>query len=133
MPSRESLIRKRIAELRHYLYLDNREGQILLAELWIELLAASPEAGPTHADIERLREKHSLFKERYQRLRASGGISTRASRSSVTAAWRELRCALRAARGRRGRRSSGAESKVESGATASGVAQPGAAPRPSDV
>ena len=103
----EAQIRARLAEIKHSMFVAREEGLLLRFEARRALLraqaAAALAAGKlTQADIDGVRGKFETFKQSIASLKAAGGTSTKEARSTVSAAYRELRDALRSAREKAG-------------------------------
>jgi len=99
----EAEIKQKLTDLKHQMYVAKREGQMLRIELRTHLLRQKASealaAGLiTEADIQDVRAKWEAFKQEVASLKAAGASSTKEARAACTAAWNDLRTALRAAR-----------------------------------
>ena len=102
----EAEIKARLEALKHQMYVDRREGQMLRLELRTHLLRARAQealaAGLiTEGDIKNVRGKWETFKKEVATLKAADS-STKEARAECTAAWQDLRSALLAAREKAG-------------------------------
>jgi hypothetical protein len=96
MSAIEAEHRARLAEIKHRIYMDKREGQLARMAVRIDLLhhRANNLKPETSAN---LAKTYDAFKAEVDEVKAKHGVTTRDDRAEATAAWKALRSSFDAA------------------------------------
>jgi hypothetical protein len=96
MSATEAEHRAKLAEIKHRIYMDKREGQLARMAVRIDLLhhRADGLSSETKSD---LAAKYATFKSEVDEVKAKEGVTTREHRNAANASWKALSTAFNAA------------------------------------